>query len=145
MRWSRTLFGKAPHGLNNREATVAAALVRGPSARPVDVARRACGVLLLMQQTAADGSCEGLESEVQEALGRKAFDPSQGIAEHVEGQVLAEWDREGGNKAGAQEIATTLRAPLQRFAAPGAGRPVARTACAKRAGWRRAGSGQRDR
>ncbi len=113
---SRTLFGKAPHGLNNREAAVAAALVRGPNARPVDVARRACGVLLLMQQTAADGSCEGLESEVQEALGRKAFDPSQGIAEHVGRQVLAEWDREGGNKAGAQEIATTLRAPLQRFA-----------------------------
>ena len=113
---SRTLFGKAPHGLNNREAAVAAALVRGPNARPADVARRACGVLTLMQQSAADESCEGLDQEVREALERKAFDPSQGIAGHAGRLVLAEWVREGGSKTSVQEIGTTLRAPLQRFA-----------------------------
>jgi penicillin-binding protein 1C len=31
---SRTLFGKAAHGLDEREAAVAAALVRAPNARP---------------------------------------------------------------------------------------------------------------
>ena len=46
---SRTLFGKAAHGLDDREAAVAAALVRAPNARPALVAQRACGVLRDMQ------------------------------------------------------------------------------------------------
>ena len=113
---SRTLFGKAPHGLNNREAAVAVALVRGPNARPADVARRACGVLALMLQSQADESCEGLDQEVREALGRKAFNPSQGVADHVARQVLADQIRQGGGAASMREVVTTLRAPLQRFA-----------------------------
>lgn len=47
---SRTLFGKAAHGLDDREAAVAAALVRAPNARPALVAQRACGVLRDMQR-----------------------------------------------------------------------------------------------
>ena len=46
---SRTLFGKAAHGLDDREAAVAAALVRGPNAAPAVVTQRACGVLRDMQ------------------------------------------------------------------------------------------------
>ena len=46
---ARTLFGKAAHGLDERESAVAAALVRAPNARPALVARRACGVLRDMQ------------------------------------------------------------------------------------------------
>jgi penicillin-binding protein 1C len=42
---SRTLFGKAAHGLDAREAAVAAALVRAPNAGTARVAQRACGVL----------------------------------------------------------------------------------------------------
>ncbi len=42
---SRTLFGKAAHGLDAREAAIAAALVRAPNASPERVGRRACGVL----------------------------------------------------------------------------------------------------
>lgn len=41
---SRTLFDKAPHGLNDREAAVAVALVRAPNASAAQVARRACAV-----------------------------------------------------------------------------------------------------
>ena len=46
---SRTLFGKAAHGLDKRESAVASALVRAPNARAAQVAQRACGVLKLMQ------------------------------------------------------------------------------------------------
>jgi penicillin-binding protein 1C len=49
---SRTLFGKAAHGLDEREAAVAAALVRAPNAKAAQVAQRACGVLKLMQTSA---------------------------------------------------------------------------------------------
>ena len=53
---SRTLFGKAAHGLDDREAAVAAALVRAPNARPALVAQRACGVLRDMQASSAQGA-----------------------------------------------------------------------------------------
>ena len=42
---SRGLFGKWPDGLDDREAALAAALVRSPGASPQVVATRACGVL----------------------------------------------------------------------------------------------------
>ncbi|HOE41778.1 MAG TPA: transglycosylase domain-containing protein, partial [Rhodoferax sp.] len=45
---SQTLFGKAAHGLDAREAAVAAALVRAPNAKPAQVAQRACAVLASM-------------------------------------------------------------------------------------------------
>jgi penicillin-binding protein 1C len=50
---SRTLFGKAAHGLDEREAAVAAALVRAPNAAPALVAQRACGVLQAMNPAPA--------------------------------------------------------------------------------------------
>jgi penicillin-binding protein 1C len=46
---SRSLFGKAAHGLDEREAAISAALVRGPNAKPAMIARRACEVLRVMQ------------------------------------------------------------------------------------------------
>ena len=46
---SRTLFGKAAHGLDEREAAIAAALVRAPNAKPALVAQRACEVLREME------------------------------------------------------------------------------------------------
>ena len=50
---SRTLFGKAAHGLDDREAAITAALVRAPNASSAQVARRACGVLREMQAAVA--------------------------------------------------------------------------------------------
>ena len=48
---SHTLFAKAAHGMDEREAAIAAALVRAPNASPKAVAQRACGVLAQMQKT----------------------------------------------------------------------------------------------
>ena len=118
---SRTLFGKAAHGLDAREAAVAAALVRGPNAKVRQVAQRACGVLAQMQnaqraeqagsQTPAP-DCDALDMFATAALQRRAFDASEGIAPHAARQALA---GASGDGRGAN-VRTTLRAPLQRFA-----------------------------
>jgi penicillin-binding protein 1C len=104
---SRTLFGKAAHGLDDREAAVTAALVRAPNAKAPAVAQRACGVLKVMQPTVKT-DCVGLDLYVTAALQRKEFDASSGIAPHVARRVLT--------SGSARTVTTTLRAPLQRFA-----------------------------
>jgi penicillin-binding protein 1C len=114
---SRTLFGKAAHGLDEREAAITAALVRAPNARAPVVARRACEVLALMQRSAAPAAaserradCDALDLIATAALQRKAFDFSEGIAPHLARRLLAT-----AGKA-PKEVRSTLRAPLQRFA-----------------------------
>ena len=103
---SRTLFGKAAHGLDEREAAVASALVRGPNAKPAQVAQRACGVLKLMQASvlpvaggraspasapasSAAVNCDGLELFVSGALQRRDFEANEGIAPHLARRLLA--------------------------------------------------------
>ena len=103
---SRTLFGKAAHGLDEREAAVAAALVRGPNAKAAQVSSRACGVLKLMQSRP---DCESLDLFTTGALQRKAFDATEGLAPHLARRLVAQTK--------GQSIQSTLRAPLQRFAA----------------------------
>lgn len=103
---SQTLFGKAPHGLDAREAAIAAALVRGPSASPKQVARRACGVLKSMEGGA---DCEALDFFVQAAFRRKAYAASEGIAPHLARAALRQ-------APGQARVATTLRADVQRVA-----------------------------
>ena len=129
---SRTLFGKAANGLDEREAAVAAALVRGPNAKVAQVSMRACGVLKLMQKSDAPtlvasrialppegaslarggpssrADCESLDLFTTGALQRKAFDAIEGIAPHLARRLVAQ---EKG-----QTAQSTLRAPLQRFA-----------------------------
>lgn len=137
---SRTLFGKAAHGLDDREAAVAAALVRAPNARPALVAQRACGVLRDMaradnpapnaprQGRAASATvsapasaaprpavdCEALDLFTTAALQRRAFDASEGVAPHFARYLLRQ--RFGKDDALPERVPTTLRAPLQRFA-----------------------------
>src|SRR6218665_3264860 len=78
---SQTLFGKAAHGLDESEAALAAALVRGPNATPRQVSQRACGVLKLMQPgTAVD--CVVLQGFASMALASREFPASEGIAPH---------------------------------------------------------------
>jgi penicillin-binding protein 1C len=101
---SRTLFEKAPHGLDEREAAIAAALVRAPNASARVVAQRACGVLKSMGSSEAS-KCDSLEVFTAAALKRKAWLPSEGMAPHA-----ARW-------ALKQQITqTTLDARVQRFA-----------------------------
>lgn len=113
---SRTLFGKAAHGLDEREAAIAAALVRAPNAKAAQVSQRACGVLKTMQAP-AKVDCEGLDLFATAALQRKAFDASEGVAPHLARRLLA---AQAGNTPGRanapRALASTLRAPLQRFA-----------------------------
>ncbi len=108
---SRTLFGKAAHGLDEREAALAAALVRAPNAKIAQVSQRACGVLQLMQAP-AKADCEGLDLFAAAALQRRAFDRSEGIAEHAARQRL-----KSAPSPVPATLATSLSAPLQRFAA----------------------------
>jgi len=110
---ARTLFGKAAHGLDEREAAVAAALVRAPNARPAQVARRACGVWQDMQRQAGavPQGCEALDLFTEGALQRRGWPASEGVAPHFARRALAQ---AGG--AVQERITTTLSAPLQRFA-----------------------------
>jgi len=109
---SRTLFGKAPHGLDNREAAVAAALVRAPNAKPAVVAQRACSVLKSLESAATAADCDGLDLYAQAALQRRDFAASEGVAPHLARRLLAHG--EGPVSTGA--LRSTLSAPLQRFA-----------------------------
>jgi penicillin-binding protein 1C len=104
---SRTLFGKAAHGLDEREAAVAAALVRAPNAKPRQVAQRACGVVRLMQP-GARVDCEELQILTTIALQNRDFSASEGIAPHHARRVLA--------SESVQTVRSTVSAPLQRFA-----------------------------
>ncbi len=113
---SRTLFGKAAHGLDEREAAIAAALVRAPNAKAAQVSQRACGVLKTMQAP-AKADCEGLDLYAAAALQRKAFDASEGFAPHLARRLLTA--QPTGTKGGPnapRTLTSTARAPLQRFA-----------------------------
>ena len=138
---SRTLFGKFANGLDEREAAITAALVRGPNAKAAQVATRACGVLKLMQNKP---DCDALDLFTTGALQRKAFDASEGIAPHLARRLVAmqapsplpplpprtgrgsnasalvlpplPLRGEGRGEGFPTSIQSTLRAPLQRFA-----------------------------
>lgn len=108
---SRGLFGKWPDGLDDNEAALAVALLRGPGASPETVAARACSILKSLPRPAAD--CDGLD-----ALARLAFagglrtswfgrEQSPDLAPHLAHKLLS--------KPG-ERLTTTLDAPLQRFA-----------------------------
>ena len=119
---SRSLFAKAPHGLNADEAAITAALVRAPNARPALVAQRACGVLRDMQRDvqgkvprgAARVDCDALDVFTTAALQRRAFGASEGVAPHFTRYLLGQ--RFPGGAAVPERVQSTLRAPLQRFA-----------------------------
>jgi penicillin-binding protein 1C len=113
---ARTLFGKAAHGLDEREAAVAAALVRAPNAKPALVAQRACAVLREMRRPAPDATadgCDAIDLFTSAALQRRAYDASEGVAPHFARQLIAQRRAQGSVPA---QLRSTLRAPLQRIA-----------------------------
>ena len=118
---SRTLFDKAPQGLDAREAAVAASLVRAPNAKPARVAQRACELLHAMEPSRRP-DCGALSFFTAAALQRRAFAPSEGIAPHFARQVLrqapqANTDIDTANTTNTgQALRTSVSAPLQRFA-----------------------------
>ncbi|GAB5099776.1 penicillin-binding protein 1C [Caballeronia sp. HLA56] len=119
---SQTLFNKAPSGLDEREAALAAALVRAPNARYDKVASRACVILRDMQalhtsdKTHANDPCVNLDSYVQLTLTRTASAPgfAQGddaLAPHFARRVASETHPKAGDR-----VRSTLDAHVQRFA-----------------------------
>jgi len=105
---SRGLFGKWPHGLDEREAALAAALLRSPNAAPEVVARRACN--LLKEMNRAD-ECSGLEGFAALALSGGLRD----IGPPADGQLAPHLARKLLSKPG-QQLRSSLDADLQRFA-----------------------------
>ena len=107
---SRVMFGKHPHGLDQRESAVAAALLRGPNAEPDRVLDRACAIL---QESTGQPECSGLEPYIRQwlhATARPAVDQPS-LAPHFARVAAAKLQRHSGG-----ELITTLDAPLQREA-----------------------------
>ncbi len=111
---SRTLFAKAPHGLQDGEAAIAAALVRAPNARPALVAQRACGVLKAMRGEGAVTDCVALDMQAEVVLARRAWQPSEGIAPHLARRLLAQARADAADPPAT--LRSTLDAGLQRLA-----------------------------
>ncbi|MBY4753905.1 penicillin-binding protein 1C [Burkholderia dolosa] len=108
---SQVLFGKAPSGLDAREAAIAAALVRAPNAAPAKVADRACRILRDMH---AEHACASLDGYVQLITARSAGaarDDGDALAPHFARRIAAEV-----RPAAGARVRTTLDASLQRFA-----------------------------
>ena len=114
---SRSLFGKAAHGLDNTEAAIAAALVRAPNATPDRVTARACDLLRQMHtaQRLAPPRCEPLGWSMDARLRRRDWAPSDGFAPHAARRALAQASGDRADFSPA-EVRTTLWAPLQRVA-----------------------------
>ena len=118
---SRSLFGKAPHGLDVQEAAIAVALVRAPNANAQRVAQRACGVWRDMLQAQAasktknesiEPSCEALEWQISQVLQQRRWPASEGDAPHFARQ----WLQRVPDSKKTTEVRTSLRADVQRVA-----------------------------
>ena len=105
---SRGLFGKWPHGLDERESAMAVALLRSPNATPMLVIRRACN---LLKETNRGAECEGLEGFAAQALSGGLRDVApvadEQLAPHLARKLLGQ---------PGQQLRSSLDADLQRFA-----------------------------
>ena len=102
---SRGLFGKAPAGLDAREATILVALQRGPNAPAATVAQRACAVAAI---AAPQLACEDVRATAMVALsGAYRLAQRENLAPHLAARLL---------KTPGARIITTLDADLQRYA-----------------------------
>jgi penicillin-binding protein 1C len=99
------LFGKAPAGLDAREAAILVALLRGPNAPAAVVAQRACSVTAL---SAPEVACEEVRAMTTVALaGAYRMRARWNLAPHLAAKLL---------KSPGERKATTLDAEMQRYA-----------------------------
>lgn len=95
---ARGLFGKDPSGIDEREAAILAALLRGPNAKPPVVAKRAC-------QLAGTPSCAAYESLARAYLAEPPrFEGRPALAPQLARELLTK---------DARRVQTTLDAHLQ--------------------------------
>ncbi|MDR5811928.1 penicillin-binding protein 1C [Caballeronia sp. LZ019] len=118
---SQTLFDKTPSGLDEREAALAASLVRAPNAPYAKVAARACIILRDMQTLHGDGKkntpdpCVNLDSYVQLTLTRTASAPSYARSDDALAPHFARRIANEVHPAAGARVRSTLDARLQRF------------------------------
>jgi penicillin-binding protein 1C len=99
------LFGKAPAGLDAREAAILVALLRGPNAPAALVAQRACTVTAL---SAPEVACEEVRAMTTVALaGAYRMRARWNLAPHLGAKLL---------KSPGERRSTTLDAEVQRYA-----------------------------
>lgn len=100
---SRLLFGKAPAGLDQREALILASLLRAPNAPPERVAVRACALAHYLR---ASSSCASLRALTLATLGA----PQQALpGPNLAPELVAQLKPQPG-----QQLRTSLDAGLQR-------------------------------
>lgn len=100
---SRLLFGKAPAGLDQREALILASLLRAPNAPPERVAVRACALAHYLR---ASSSCASLRALTLATLGA----PQQALpGPDLAPELVAQLKPQPG-----QQLRTSLDAGLQR-------------------------------
>jgi len=103
---SQGLFGKAPAGLDAREAAILVALLRNPNAPAATVAQRACAVAALSNPGVG---CAEVRASVTAALTRAyRIAPRWNDAPHVAAKLL---------RRPGERLVSTLDADLQRYAA----------------------------
>lgn len=98
---SELLFGLHPNALTPREASLLAALLRGPNAKPGVVAKRACRLLATLRSNV---SCTEVTRLATRSLDAPRNQPRYRLAPHLSKQLLS--------RAG-QRVTTTLDAGLQ--------------------------------
>ena len=102
---SRALFGKHPAGIDEREALLLSALLRGPNATPQRVAQRACAVAAKLPE--APGCAAIHDLAVASLSGRNRTTPQHDSAPHLARMLL---------KHPGETVRSTLVATLQQFA-----------------------------
>ena len=102
---SRGLFGKDPHGLDEAESLVLAALIRAPNATAAEVTQRAEQLSLAMGRQTPDARIR--EKITQALLGPRSVRGRVNLAQHVARRLLK------GRKETA--VSCTLDAGLQGF------------------------------
>ncbi len=108
---SARLFQKYPSGLNAQEAAIAAALVRGPNAKPVAVASRACGILTAQGRAKECVFLSTYTAQVLASRPSERLDADRQIAPHLARRLLTL----SAPSAKSITVKSTLDAQLQRF------------------------------
>jgi penicillin-binding protein 1C len=107
---ARGLFGKAPHGVTQRDAVILAALLRAPQAPAEAVTGRACRLAADLAWTLP---CDGIGDSVRRALSRREpLASGANWAPHVAGRLLTTRSTADADP----RVASTLDASLQRLA-----------------------------
>jgi penicillin-binding protein 1C len=97
------LFGKAPSGVDAREAAILVALLRAPGAKPALVAQRACAVAVAVTP---EMPCEPIRALTSVSLAGYRLPPRWNLAPHLAAKLL---------KTPGERLATTLDGPLQSY------------------------------